>query len=91
MFQKTFLNFIKSYFLDGVNIFFLQLHYHQQSHVSLFGLAKHVKIDNNSICFDSLSNDNLNFVRQLFDFDGSLKFGECLKDLFRLKNNMQFQ
>ena len=53
---------------------------------------KHIKIDKKIICFNSLSNNNLNFVGQPFDFDGSIKSQwECLKDQFRLKNNIQFQ
>ena len=51
---------------------------------------KHVKIDNKNNCFHSLSNNNLNFPGKLFDFDDSIKFCECLKNQFRIKNNMQF-
>ena len=52
---------------------------------------KHTQIDNKSICFHSLSNNDLNFVCQHFDFDGSIKSWKCLNDQFRIKDKMQFQ
>ena len=52
---------------------------------------KHPKIDTKSIYFHDLSNNGLNFVSQIFYFNGSIKSWKYLKDQFRLKNNMQFQ
>ena len=54
-------------------------------------LKKHIKIDKKSICFNSLLNNNLNFVGQPFDFDGSIKSQwECLKTSFDLKITFSF-
>ena len=43
---------------------------------------KHIQIDNKSIYLYNFSNRNLNFVGQLFDTDGKLKFWDCIKQVF---------
>ena len=55
-----------------------------------FTWFNNIKIDNKIIFFRRLSNNDLNFVGQLFDFDWSIK-SYCLKDQLWLKNTMQFK
>ena len=52
---------------------------------------KRIQIRHKSIYLYNFSNRNLNFVGQLSDTDGKLKSWDCVKHLFLLKNNMQFQ
>ena len=87
----VFLYFIKIYFATGANTLLFFQSFLPVFYPPFLWYNKDILISNKPIYFKRFSNNNLNYVTQLFDDTGNSKEWIKLKRKFNLHNNLYFK